>query len=494
MNKALSPLPEPNYSNNLTFQKSEEISISKNKKYRKKKKNKHEFYRFCTPDFDQMNNIVFWNSLGFFLYTFLLRFATNQLLNGSGTETGFVFAAQTFGGLLMTPVVGYLTDRISKKKLVFIGAVGRGISYIFLYFGLGFNNLILFGVGVFFLGLAVVYFWTPLNALISQKTFKTVRSTAFGKQAGMIGWGNLIGAIFTILYYYSMNLLIPNNAWLLFLPLVLFCAFNIFAGIRFYLRVNENVNFETYKKIYRNQEHIQNSSNFFSETNFAKKILNKNTEKSHVSESFITKPSLKLKTKHSFLLGMSVLLVTFMISAINQSLASPFLQIYITETFFASQDAYQVGFSIMLIYLPSEVLSQLFAPKMGELGDKINPKIAISIICGIGSLVTWLLINTYSIILFVFILLIDTSLAWANGLVLANLMSRISKSNRGKIFSARQWVSLFGAAIGPILGGFAWEYLNHYAPFIISIFVELSLIPLYLLAIKWLDPYMEEKL
>ncbi|RLI65070.1 MAG: hypothetical protein DRO88_05560 [Promethearchaeia archaeon] len=475
MTKILSPLPENDIYREIS---SQQISVSdvpldqKEHVTRKKKKSSQEFYQYATKDFDQMNNIVFWNSLGFFLFTFLLRFATNKLLNASGTETGLVFAAQTFGGLLMTPLVGYLTDRMSKKKLVLFGAVGRGFSYILLYFGLGMNNLVFFGVGTFFLGVAVVYFWTPLNALISQKTYKTVRSTAFGKQAGMIGWGNLLGALFTLLYYYLMNSCFPNNPWILFLPLILFCGFNVFAGIRFYLHVDES--------IYFNDELVEKS-------NLLQQTYN---EKDTEIENFVP----EIKNKRTFYLGMGALLIAFMISAINQSIASPFLQIYITDTFFPMQDTYEVGISIMLIYLPSEVLSQLFAPKMGELGDKINPQLGITVICGLGSLITWLLINLHSIIWFVLILLIDTSLAWANGLVLANLMSRISKNNRGKIFSARQWVSLLGAAIGPILGGLAWEYLNHYAPFRISIFVELALIPLYWMAIKWLNPFMEEKL
>ena len=129
MTKILSPLPENDLYREIS---SQQISVSdvpldqKEHVTRKKKKSSQEFYQYATKDFDQMNNIVFWNSLGFFLFTFLLRFATNKLLNASGTETGLVFAAQTFGGLLMTPLVGYLTDRMSKKKLVLFGAVRRG--------------------------------------------------------------------------------------------------------------------------------------------------------------------------------------------------------------------------------------------------------------------------------------------------------------------------------------------------------------------------------
>ena len=54
-------------------------------------------------------------------------------------------------------------------------------------------------------------------------------------------------------------------------------------------------------------------------------------------------------------------------------------------------------------------------------------------------------------------------------------------------------MSFFGAIIGPIIGGFALVQIGFTSPFIISIFVELSVIPLYIVAIRLLKPYMAEK-
>ena len=96
--------------------------------------------------------------------------------------------------------------------------------------------------------------------------------------------------------------------------------------------------------------------------------------------------------------------------------------------------------------------------------------------------------------MFSIMLLIDSTLGWAGGLILQSVLSRISKGHRGKLFGLSQWMSYLGAIIGPIIGGFAWDNLGHKIPFIISVFVELSLIPLYIIAIKVLKPYMAEKL
>ena len=49
-----------------------------------------------------------------------------------------------------------------------------------------------------------------------------------------------------------------------------------------------------------------------------------------------------------------------------------------------------------------------------------------------------------------------------------------------------------GSAIGPILGGYVWDNFGPKAPFIISIFVELCLIPLFWVVAFLLIPHVAE--
>jgi MFS family permease len=49
-----------------------------------------------------------------------------------------------------------------------------------------------------------------------------------------------------------------------------------------------------------------------------------------------------------------------------------------------------------------------------------------------------------------------------------------------------------GSIIGPILGGITLDFLGLQAPFLISILVELSLIPIYLFAIYLIKPRLTE--
>jgi DHA1 family multidrug resistance protein-like MFS transporter len=424
-----------------------------------------------TPDFVPMIRIVFWNSMGFFFFWFLIPYATTQLLEATGTELGLSFAGQTFGGLISAPIVGYLTDKISKKLLVLLGSFGRGIAYIILYFGIIISSLPIFVIGLFTLGFFVGLFWSPLDALVSQKSDKTYRSSAFGMEAGMLGRGNLVGSILSFLIFGLASFFVPDNLFLVYSPLILFAVSNIYAGIIFKIKVDESLTYEDY-----NGSHTENDLNGA--------LSNK---QSSISEDL----GRKKRTKMSFglLIGFIVLILAFMTSNINQTIGVPFYQRYLIDDLKITN-----GLIIMIIYFPSQIISLLLAPRMGKFADKINPSIGIAIVSGLGSLVTYFIIISTNGIEFSILLLADSTFAWAGNLVLQNVLSRISKSNRGKIFGSARWISFLGAIIGPIIGGFLYDNIAHTAPFYLSIFVELSVIPLYISSIKLLRPYMAEKL
>lgn len=422
-----------------------------------------------TPDFVPMIRIVFWNSMGFFFFSFLIPYVTAQLLGASGTQLGFMYASQIFGALISAPIVGYLTDRFSKKLLVLIGSFGRGACYLLMYLGIIFSSLMIFAIGLFIQGFFVGFFWTPLDALISEKSHKTNRSYAFGKRGGMMGWGNFFGSILSFIIFGIANFFVPNNRFLVFSPLILFTISNVYAGIIFNRHVNEELTYDHYiTNIY------PPSAEFFIES---QTIDVSSKSQKHNNIAF------------GFLVGFIFLTIAFMTSNINQSLAPPFFQVYLID---------EIGVNnatmVMLIYFPSQIISMLLAPKLGKISDKINPMLGIAIASSFGSLVTWLIVNTTTGWEFGVILTFDATFAWAGMLILQNFVSRVSKSHRGKIFGLTQWMGLFGALIGPILGGLVWDHIGPRAPFIISIFVELSVIPLYFIAIRFLNPHMAEKI
>jgi len=422
-----------------------------------------------TPDFIPMIRIIFWNSMGFFFFSFLIPHVINQLLEASPTELGLAFSIQMIGGLLSAPLVGYLTDRVSKKLLILIGSFGRAACYILMYIGILLSSLLLFTAGMFVLGFFVGFFWTPLDTLISEKSNKANRSFAFGKRGGMIGKGNLVGSIISITIFSLANIFVPENYFLVYSPLILFALSNILGGFIFHFKVDEKLTFD---------KHIFNLFPSSVETSIVSK------------EPVISKAPLKSGNNLAigFFIGFSVLVIAFMSSNFNQSLAFPFFQGYLNIKLKIVDPTL-----VMLIYFPSQIISLLLAPKIGKIADKINPVLGMAFVSGLGAFVTLLIINSTSGYMFGILLLLDSTFAWGGNLILQNILSRISKIHRGKIFGAAQWLSLLGAVLGPIIGGLAYESIGTFAPFVISIFIELSVIPLYAIAIKALKPYMAEK-
>ncbi|MFX1289133.1 MAG: MFS transporter, partial [Promethearchaeota archaeon] len=368
------------------------------------------------------------------------------------------------------PIVGFLTDRVSKKKLILIGSFGRATCYILMYIGILVFSFVLFTAAMFVIGFFVGFFWTPLDTLISEKSNKSNRSSAFGKRVGMIGKGNAVGSLISFLIFWLANSFVPENLFFVYFPLLLFAASNIFGGFMFHLKVDEELTFE---------KHIFN-------------LFPISEEPSAVSKEPVISDVL-MKSRNNlaigFFIGFSMLILAFMTSNINQMLAYPYFQVYLIEELDVSNPTL-----VMVIYFPSAIVSQLLAPKLGKIADKINPILGMAIVSSLGAFVTWLIINSTSGYVFGLILLFDSTFAWGGGLILQNILSRISKIHRGKIFGAAQWLSLLGSVVGPIIGGFAYDTIGPTSPFVISIFIELLVIPLYAIAIRTLKPYMAEKL
>jgi DHA1 family multidrug resistance protein-like MFS transporter len=238
----------------------------------------------------------------------------------------------------------------------------------------------------------------------------------------------------------------------LYAGIPVFGVANFIAGIRFFKEIDESIKFE------------QNN----------------------------TQPEIELRNeKENFtrplMLGMAFLFIVILISSINGSIAKPFLNIYMIE--YIEPNIQLVTYA----YLPAGIIATLLAPKLGELIDRLKPAIGIPITSSLGALVTWLLINSYNIWIFSVLLLFDLMIAMATELLVQNLISRISLEHRGKILGVGDFFSASGNVVGPLIGGILWDVSGPKSPFILSIFIELSLIPLYLIVAYVLIPNLTEK-
>jgi MFS family permease len=90
------------------------------------------------------------------------------------------------------------------------------------------------------------------------------------------------------------------------------------------------------------------------------------------------------------------------------------------------------------------------------------------------------------------LIFVDYTIALSGGLIFRNLVSRVNIEHRGKMMGFSSFFMNLGATVGPIIGGIVWDAFGAKSPFIVSIFVELSLIPLYWLISYYLLPHLAE--
>ncbi len=421
------------------------------------------YYHKFTSDFNSVIFIVIWNSLGFFFIEFIIAYLIKQVLSYPATSLGLFFSSLTFGGLISSSFIGYLTDRFSKRILVMIGSFGRGLSYFGLYISIILESLTGMYISAFLLGFGAYIFWNPLDSLISEKSSKYHRSSAFGKRRFALGIGMVLGTIIGFTIFSLGNTFTPLNDFIIYSAIPLFGFANFYAGIQFSRKVDENKKFE-YTMI---------------EGNLNQKLM---------PESNSDKNLTKVLSNRIYFLGIILLFSGLFLSALNVGVYRPYVQPYIIENVNSNPSI------VSWFYLPTVLIGAVIAPKLGTLADKVNPYIAISCASFFGGIVTWMIINSGNLWVFGTLLVIDQTIMLTTGFVMINVLSRVSIRHRGKIFGLITFFESIGMIIGPFLGGIIWETISPQAPFIISIIVEWSLISFFSIGIWILNPYLVESI
>lgn len=418
--------------------------------------------QWVTEDFPALVKILVLNSLGFFFLGFIIPYVSSQELDASGTQLGILFAVHPVGFIVSSGVATFLADRVSKKKMLIVGSIIRGLAYFILYFAIIAKSLPFVIVGWFSLGFVGV-FWVPYNSLVSQKSDKNHRSFAFGNKSRATGIGSLVGGLIGMTSFMILTQVIPTNSPLIYIAFPIFGIGNFLSGFLYWSKIDEDVLFVPTEDHSREKTHPLQP-------------LEEKSEKRSNSGS------------RSFIFAFALLLGTFFLANINGSISKPFIQIYMLENI--ENDPFWAA----LAWAPSGLVSFLIAARMGKVIDRIDLRVGIAIISGLGALVTWILINLNTLWEFALLLLLDTAIVNAADLTIQNIFSRISIKNRGKVFGIQNAFGQVGSIIGPIIGGVVWDLYGQKFPFIISIFVELALIPVFIAAITVLRPHFAEKL
>ncbi|MCK4380056.1 MAG: MFS transporter [Candidatus Lokiarchaeota archaeon] len=427
-----------------------------------KKQTVPDHHKF-TSDFNSVIYIVVWNSLGFFFIEFIIAYLIKQVLNYPATNLGLFFSFLTFGGLISSSFIGYLSDHFSKRILVMIGSFGRGLSYFGLYISIILQSLVGMYISAFLLGLGAFIFWNPLNTLISEKSSKFHRSSAFGKTRFALGMGMVLGTIVGFTIFSVANAFTPLNDFIIYSAIPMFGIANFYAGIQFSRKVDDTKKFD-----------------------YPLDVNDTNT--SIEQEVDTTIQSTEKNNNRIYLLGITLLFSGLFLSAINVGFYKPYIQPYVLEHINSNAGL------VAWFYLPTVLIGSLIAPKLGKIADKINPYLAISIASFLGGIVTWMIINSGNLWIFGTLLIIDSTIMMTTGFVFVNILSRTSIKHRGKVFGLIALLESIGMIIGPFLGGIVWETISPEAPFIISIIVEWSLISFFIIGIWILKPYLVESI
>jgi DHA1 family multidrug resistance protein-like MFS transporter len=387
----------------------------------------------------------------------------SQVWEGPGLAIGLFPAFLTFGGLISSLFIGYLTDHISKQKLVMIGSFGRGSAYFGLYVSIIMQSLPGIYISSFLLGLGAMLFWVPLDTLISEKSSKHHRSSAFGRRRFALGIGQVIGTVIGFTIFGLASIFTPDNVFLIFIAIPIFGLANFYAGIRFSLTVDENEKFQ-----------------------YPDDFVDKSDGLSDLKDNNYNTPF--KKSPKLYIFGIILLFFALILGAINVGIYRPF----ILPIVFSNLN--EPAALISWFYLPATIVGTLIAPKLGVIADKVNPYIALTIANITGGIVTWVIVFfTRKIWVFSLLLIIDNTIMLTVGFVFINFLSRVSIKHRGKIFGLISSFDSIGMIIGPILGGLVYE-ISRTTPFIISILVEWALIPFFVFGIWILNPQIVESL
>lgn len=411
---------------------------------------------------------------------FIKSYVVIYFFGGSGFELGIIMALQPFARLITMPFIAYLTDHTSKKRLILIGSMGRTVAYFLYWYSLVVHNLYLFGTGTFLQGLLVAFFWPPFFSLISEKSCKDYRTQALATGRGkMIGFGFLMGAIISIPIFALVRIFLPDNIPLMYSPLLIFSIINLIAGYRFYRKVDENLTWDTYYASLDSSDSILDNE---------LEYRNKGNENSTIPTENNNK-----KSRRIFYIGFLALILGIFATSVTGTIYSPFVSAYLIENLLTGFSVIIVPIIVMIIYFPAQVLSQLVAPLLGRLFDRMSPTLSIIIVNSFKALMIWLLIGALSYVGFALILVFLYIALESNGYLIQAIMSRISIKHRGKIFGLHMWIDRLGRVIGPLIGGILWDTLAYNAPFILSIYMGLFLIPIFIFAVRKLSPSMTEK-
>jgi len=355
---------------------------------------------------------MFFVSQPFFIMGLLLP-VYGKGVGANALEIGLIFSAFSIVTIIMRPIVGWALDRFGRRPFFVTGM----LTYALTMVGFAYSGSVWNFVGARLLqGLASAFAALSASAIIADTTTETNRAQAFGKLAQASSWGSIIGAILAFTIYNTPSLLErygePN------LQNMLFLAYAGFAVVAFAFALVRLPETKT-----RSGQDKQRPIVW-------------------------TRPWLLL------------ILVT-LVTAAAWSMTSPILILFLQD---------RLGLGIDMIawaFLPSGLIWATMPSRLGRLADRFGRKPLMVVGLGVSA-VTMFILPTLTSIFGLAILWSLLALCFAAGdpAEQALVAELTGGDQHGRAYGFYVMAADIGAALGPLGGGWLYDSINTFAPFL----------------------------
>ncbi|MFW9849077.1 MAG: MFS transporter [Candidatus Thorarchaeota archaeon] len=390
-----------------------------------------------TSDWKALKSVyksAFYCSLGFFFISFIIPIVAYDPagLGATGFQVALIFALLTLGSAGFSPIAGRIAKHGRRRESILFGACGRGLSYIGMAFAISIHSIDFLIMNSLIWGLGAAFYNVGSDAEISERVIRENRAEAFGRRSAANGKGQTLGTFIGFTIYYMFDL---------YIVFFFYAAMNILGGIV---------------------------------------VISDRRPAVPIRERILA------VTKTS--LGKSIIALVFAaaIDAFVLALLSPFVELYIFESFTTELQL------VALLYLPGGIITAVLGGHIGRIADRSNQ---VAIVAGTALVVSAstftfavLPILTHGIwygMYFVApIFCIQIVAGTAAYTVMTSVLGTAYEGRAGEGFGRFEAVMGFARFSGPLAGGLFWDFLGPMTPFIFVGIVELLLIPAYYIGMK----------
>ncbi|MFA6940011.1 MAG: MFS transporter [Clostridiaceae bacterium] len=358
---------------------------------------------------NNLKTAILLGSFAFGIMSFILPIYSKRI-GADAVSIGGLFSVFSVVTLLLRPLIGKGIDKYGGKKFLTSSFLFYAISMVLYSYS---ANIILLYLSRVIQGIGSSLMWVSAYSMAVENTENENRGGSIGKIDEASSRGALYGAVIGFIVLSNFSFL---SGWSL-----------LFKG---YAVLSILAAFIVYK--------------YIPET----KTTNK--EKQEIGDTKLAGSFFKL-------------LAVVFISSISASMLNPLILIYL-------QDKFTKDLTVLAIaYIPTALVYSFLPSKLGKISDKIGRIIPMIIGLAGSGIDSFGFVYSSSIkVLVVFWVIESLGMVMASPAQEALVADLTGEDVRGTGYGLYLFVTSLGAAIGPLLGGYLYEYFGHTIPFFLN--------------------------